>query len=78
MGLAERPGRLGMTARQDDLDLGLDLPAPRRGQKETRLPRLAAALERGGVVYTRPWVAEMILDLVGYRPEADLADRYAV
>jgi adenine-specific DNA-methyltransferase len=29
-------------------------------------------------VYTRPWVVDLILDLVGYRPEADLASRYAV
>jgi adenine-specific DNA-methyltransferase len=67
-----------MTAWQDDLDLGLDLSAPRRGSKETRIPRLSAALEPAGVVYTRPWVADLILDLVGYRPQADLAGCYAV
>ena len=31
-----------------------------------------------GVVYTKPWVVDLILDLVGYRPEADLAVLMAV
>jgi hypothetical protein len=31
-----------------------------------------------GVVYTKPWVVDLILDLVGYRPEADLATLVAV
>lgn len=34
--------------------------------------------EPKGVVYTKPWVVELILDLAGYRPEADLADLHAV
>ena len=67
-----------MTASQAHLDLGLGPPAPVRRLKETRLPRSGAAMEAGGVVYTRPWVVDLILDLVGYRPDADLASRYAV
>jgi hypothetical protein len=31
-----------------------------------------------GVVYTNEWVVDLILDLVGYRPEADLATLVAV
>ena len=31
-----------------------------------------------GVVFTRPWVVTLILDLVGYRPEEDLASKVAV
>src|SRR5215210_2828254 len=27
-----------------------------------------------GVVYTRPWVADLVLDLAGYTPEANLVD----
>jgi adenine-specific DNA-methyltransferase len=34
--------------------------------------------ETKGVVYTKPWVVDLILDLVGYRPEADLAAMVAV
>lgn len=34
--------------------------------------------EPKGVVYTKRWVVDLILDLVGYRPEADLARWYAV
>jgi len=37
-----------------------------------------AAKEPRGVVYTRPWVADLILDLAGYRADEDLAARYAV
>lgn len=42
------------------------------------LPRLVPVKEPRGVVYTRPWVADLILDLTGYRVEEDLAVRYAV
>lgn len=38
----------------------------------------ASPTEPKGAVYTRPWVVELILDLVGYRPEADLGGMYAV
>ncbi|MDQ3912847.1 MAG: Eco57I restriction-modification methylase domain-containing protein [Actinomycetota bacterium] len=31
-----------------------------------------------GVVYTRPWVADLVLDLAGYVPEANLVDAIAV
>lgn len=31
-----------------------------------------------GVVYTKPWVVELILDLVGYRADRDLASLHAV
>ncbi len=34
--------------------------------------------EPKGVVYTRPWVVELILDLAGYRAGEDLAGKYAV
>ena len=37
-----------------------------------------AALETKGVVYTKRWVVELILDLAGYRPERDLASTVAV
>lgn len=70
-----------VTAVQTSLDLGLrEEPAegtPAAGRLPA-LPRLLTALEPKGVVYTRPWVAELILDLAGYRPEEDLAARYAV
>lgn len=36
------------------------------------------ARQTKGVVYTRSWVVELILDLVGYRPDQDLASGYAV
>ena len=42
------------------------------------LPRLVPVKEPRGVVYTRPWVADLILDLIGYRVEEDLAARYTV
>jgi adenine-specific DNA-methyltransferase len=34
--------------------------------------------EAKGVVYTKPWVVDLILDLAGYRAEADLATLVAV
>lgn len=34
--------------------------------------------EPKGVVYTKAWVVELILDLAGYRPDRDLASCYAV
>jgi hypothetical protein len=39
------------------------------------LPRSA---ESKGVVYTKPWVVDLILDLARFRPVEDLALRYAV
>ena len=32
--------------------------------------------EPKGVVYTKRWVVDLILDLAGYRPEEDLAAHY--
>lgn len=34
--------------------------------------------EPKGVVYTKRWVVDLILDLAGYRSEVDLTTRYAV
>jgi adenine-specific DNA-methyltransferase len=67
-----------MTASQAHLDLGFGEPGPVRRSAETRLPQLAAAREPGGVVYTQPWVVDLILDLAGYRADQDLAARYVV
>jgi adenine-specific DNA-methyltransferase len=60
------------------LDLGIDVPPVAPAGRSARLPRPAGAGEAGGVVYTRQWVVDLILDLVGYRAEADLAGRLAV
>ena len=38
----------------------------------------AAPVEPHGVVYTKPWVVELILNLAGYTPEHDLAAAFAV
>lgn len=43
-----------------------------------RLPRPGADFDASGVVYTRRWVVELLLDLAGYRPENNLADRVAI
>ncbi len=67
-----------MTAFQAHLDLGLDDPGPGRRSGDARLPQLVAARESGGVVYTRSWVVDLILDLAGFRADLDLAARYAV
>ena len=37
-----------------------------------RVPRPAAAPEAKGVVYTKRWAVELILDLAGYRAETTL------
>ena len=37
-----------------------------------------AALEPKGVLYTKRWVLELLLDLAGYKPEANLVDAVAV
>src|SRR5580658_4917432 len=63
-----------MTSSQAQLDLGMHEPIC----QGTRLPRLTTALEHAGAVYTRQWVADLILDLVGFRAEVDLADRCSV
>ncbi len=43
-----------------------------------RVPRLVAPAETKGVVYTKRWVVELLLDLAGYRPENNLVDAVAV
>jgi adenine-specific DNA-methyltransferase len=71
-----------MTAFQTAFDLGPDEDPPTVQLAEAAVQRglvsLAPAREVKGVVYTQPWVAELILDLAGYRPAEDLAARYAV
>lgn len=39
---------------------------------------LLAPVEANGVVYTKLWVVELLLDLEGYRSEHNLADAVAV
>lgn len=41
-------------------------------------PRPEHPRESRGVVYTRPWVVELLLDLAGYLPERNLVDALAV
>lgn len=41
-------------------------------------PSLVTPLEARGVVYTKRWVVELLLDLAGYRPERNLIDAVAV
>jgi adenine-specific DNA-methyltransferase len=43
---------------------------------ETSAP--AKAPEKRGAVYTKPWVTELILDMVGYNASGDLATKLAV
>jgi hypothetical protein len=69
-----------MTAFQASLELGLREPSTVRPVASVTTqpgPQLAIA-EPKGVVYTQPWVVDLILDLSGYRAEDDLAVRYAV
>jgi len=67
-----------LTATQPQLDLGLS-PLPQVGGRVLDLTERRVALsEPKGVVYTKPWVVDLILDLGGYRPDTDLATRYAV
>jgi adenine-specific DNA-methyltransferase len=60
-------------------------PAALRSSRAIQLPLLApprasqfAGLEAKGVVYTKRWVVELLLDLAGYRSEANLVDAVAV
>jgi adenine-specific DNA-methyltransferase len=41
-------------------------------------PQPAESLERKGVVYTKPWVVELLLDLADYRADRNLVDCFAV
>ena len=65
-----------MTATQMHFDLDLGVEAGR--EKSDLRDGLIALGERKGVVYTKPWVVDLILDLTGYRAEGDLAGRYVV
>lgn len=38
----------------------------------------AISFESKGIVYTKPWVVELLLDLAGYRPERNLVDSVVV
>jgi hypothetical protein len=42
------------------------------------MPIASPAVEPKGVVYTRRWVVELLLDLAGYTPSANLVDAVAV
>lgn len=60
-------------------------PTTLRSLRAIQLPLLAplrtsqlAAIETKGVVYTKRWVVELLLDLAGYRSEANLVDAVAV
>ena len=60
-------------------------PTALRSSRGMQLPLLVptpapqlAALETKGVVYTKRWVVELLLDLAGYRSEANLVDVVAV
>src|SRR5215472_14802691 len=70
-----------MTAFQPSLDLGLAGEPQVMATEPDAVtidgpPRVTA--EPRGAVYTRRWVVDLILDLVGYRPGEDLAGLHAV
>jgi small GTP-binding protein len=52
-------------------------PLASRVKYETKAVELPYVAEHG-VVYTRPWVADLVLDLAGYAPEENLVDVIAV
>lgn len=52
-------------------------PLVSRIMYETKAVELPYVAEHG-VVYTRPWVADLVLDLAGYAPEENLVDALAV
>jgi adenine-specific DNA-methyltransferase len=60
-------------------------PTALRSSRAMQMPLLVpartsqlAALETKGVVYTKRWVVDLLLDLAGYKPEANLVDAIAV
>lgn len=71
-----------MTAFQGSFDLRLPEVAGTDQQAADSIPegaaRLVAAREPRGVVYTRAWVVELILNLVGYRADRHLASYMAI
>ena len=52
-------------------------PLASRVKYETKALELPYVAEHG-VVYTRPWVADLVLDLAGYAPEENLVNMIAV
>jgi len=42
------------------------------------LPQISMPPERRGVIYTKPWVVELLLNLAGYRAGTNLVDTLAV
>ena len=71
-----------MTAQQTQLDLGIDVDLVGRAiqpsEPDPEIEGITAVGEPKGIVYTKEWVVDLILDLVGYVPENDLAVRHAV
>jgi adenine-specific DNA-methyltransferase len=67
-----------VTATQPQLELGLGLEAATDDLVIDVRDGLVALGEPKGVVYTKSWVVDLILDLAGYRPEDDLATKYVV
>jgi hypothetical protein len=68
-----------MTAKQAQLDLGIDTGVETPSSEvRVDLPSLTVISEPKGVVYTKSWVVDLILDLAGYRVSEDLAALYAV
>jgi adenine-specific DNA-methyltransferase len=55
---------------------------PMRGIQQSLLPAsrppVSTTAEPKGVVYTKRWVVELLLDLAGYRSEINLVDAFAV
>jgi hypothetical protein len=77
--LRARQEGLAMTVDQVQFDLGLDLDTSvSTPEVSVDLPGLTAVGEPKGVVYTKRWVVDLILDFAGYRTSEDLAARYAV
>ena len=77
-----RPAKTPLGQSEAQLDFGWS------GEPQTASPgavlvlepstEAALAAEPKGVVYTKPWVVDLILDLAGYRADRDLADLHAV
>src|SRR5665213_1549728 len=74
-----RGARCVMTVRQaqvdPEIDAKVEVPA---SEVWVDLPGLSVVNVSKGVVYTRGWVVDLILDLAGYRATEDLAALYAV
>ncbi len=68
-----------MTSGQTELEFGIDCGFDEASAEDSAAVSGVTAIGvPKGVVYTKPWVVDLILDLAGYRPEEDLAARYAV